>query len=61
MTSPAEARKLIARVIEKLKAQGDHEYVEPLEQAIKRGTDSPSELRSLVEAVMITMNKDAEE
>ena len=61
MTAPGEAKKLLASVIEKIKAQGDHEYVEPLEQAVRRGLDSPSELRNLVEAVMITMKKDAEE
>ena len=61
MTAPMEARELLASIVEKIKAQGDHEYVEPLEQAIKRSWDSPSELRNLVEAVMITMKKDAEE
>ena len=61
MTAPGKAKELLGEVIDKIKIQGDHEYVEPLEQAMRKAIDSPSELRVLVEAVMLTMKRDAED
>lgn len=61
MTEPAHARVLLGDVITKLKKQGDDEYTGPLEEAFRRGLDSPRMMRTLVEAVMMTMKRDSED
>jgi len=61
MTEPGHARGLLEDVITKLRKHGDDEYAGPLEEAVRRGLDNPSTMRTLVEAVMMTMKRDSED
>lgn len=52
---------MLEDVITKLRKHGDDEYAGPLEEAVRRGLDNPSTMRTLVEAVMMTMKRDSED